>query len=375
LFNISLRAGGAAGVRGGMAGGGRTGGAGGGGGFGGGGGMPGGGGFAGAGGRMQISLQGRGMEASDIAKIVYLGPHETKRIGVIQDAQPRSVMINTLISQNIPGEITLSIDKLNKSADNIKQFSGEELVTSGTTSPDSDELDVDNEDPGFKVSAQNTGNRLKNILGIQNKNGETYQQLSLIRIPSFWQPIVQSIYFGKYIRSAVYTKAGTGDKILTWATVIPKAGYYDVFTYIGKTADRMMIMGGPGGRQGGGQGGAGGGRQGAGTPSGGGRSAAGGPGGAGGMQGPGGPGGTGGQGREGFAGLGQPTEPYKDFHYSVYHDGGVETVNLDYTLAESGWNKLGTYYLKADTAKVILSNLSTGRVVIGDAVKWVRQKQ
>jgi hypothetical protein len=50
-------------------------------------------------------------------------------------------------------------------------------------------------------------------------------------------------------------------------------------------------------------------------------------------------------------------------------------VNLDYTLAESGWNKLGSYYLKADTAKVVLSNLSTGRVVIGDAVKWVRQKQ
>ena len=52
----------------------------------------------------------------------------------------------------------------------------------------------------------------------------------------------------------------------------------------------------------------------------------------------------------------------------------MEDIAFDYENAESGWNKLGTYYLKADTAKVVLSNLSGGRVVIADAVKWVKQK-
>ncbi|HEY5469554.1 MAG TPA: hypothetical protein VIK07_03455 [Bacteroidales bacterium] len=360
LFNISFRSGGAPGARGGAGGGGGGRAGGGGGGFAGGGG----------GGRAQISLQGRGMEAADITKIVYLGPHETKRIGIIQDAQPRSLMINTLISKNIPGEITLPIDKISKSDVAIKAFSGEELLASYSASSDSSELIVDNEDPGFKRSTQNTGNRLKKILGIQNKSGDTYQQISLMRIPTFWQPIVQTIYFGKYIRSAVYTRAGTGDKILTWTTVIPEPGYYDVFTYIGKTADRMVVIGGGAGRQGGGQGGGGGGRQGGGGQGGGGQGA-GGQGGGGGRSG----GGTQGQGGQGRGGLGQPAEPYKEFHYSIYHDGGIENVNLDYTMADNGWNKLGTYYLKADTAKVVLSNLSTGRAVIGDAIKWVRQKQ
>ena len=71
---------------------------------------------------------------------------------------------------------------------------------------------------------------------------------------------------------------------------------------------------------------------------------------------------------------GQPVNPYKEMHFKVYYDGGVEDIPFDYENAENGWNKLGTYYLKSDTTKVVLSNLSTGKVVIADAIKWVKQK-
>lgn len=341
LFNISFRTGGTGGT-------GRTGGTGG----RGGGGFPGGGGFGGGGGtfqmavqgRGQISVQGRGMEAADISKIVYLGPQETKKVGIVLDAQPRAMMINTLFAKNIPGEITLPIDAIIKSKDVIKEFSGEEIVSPNSASSDPAEIIVDNEDPGFIISKQNTSNRLKKLLGIQNNKGNSYQQISLMSIPTYWQPVVQSSFFGKYVRSAVYTRSGTGDKTLTWMTLIDKPGYYDIFTYIGKTADRMMIRAGGFG---------------AGRTAGGGARA-------GGAQVPGGTGGTGGG--------GQAFQPFKEFHYRVYYDGGKEDISLDYENAESGWNKLGTYYLSADTAKVVLSNLSTGRIVIGDAIKWVRQK-
>jgi len=348
LFNISFRTGGAGGARGGGGGGSRGGG-----GFGGGG---------GGGGR--ISSQGRGMEATDISKIIYLGPNETKRVGIVLDALPRAMMINTLFAKNIPGQITLPIDNIIKSKDVIKEFTGEEILTSYSSLSDSTEIIVDNEDTGFIISKQNTVNRLKKLLGIQNKNSSSYQQMSLMKIPSYWQPVVQSFYFGKYVRSAIYTKSGVGDKTVTWATVIKQPGYYDIFSYIGKTADRMMITGGGAARTGGGSGGGGGARGGGGGRTGG----AGGTGGISGLL-----GGTGGQGRGGGV-RGQPAAPYKEFHFHVYYDGGMEDIPFDYENAESGWNKLGTYYLKADTAKVVLSNLSAGRVVIADAIKWVRQK-
>jgi hypothetical protein len=341
LFNISFRTGGAGGSGRGGAGGGGRGGA----------------GFGGGGGRMQISFQGRGMEAADISKIVYLGPHETKKVGIVLDAQPRAMMINTLFSKNIPGEITLPIDQIIKSKDVTREFQGEELLSSEPAFHDTTEIIVDNEDPGFIISKQNSTNRLKKLLGIQNKNGTSFQQINLVRnIPSYWQPVVQSSYFGKFIHSAVYTKSGTGDKTLTWFTVINQPGYYDIFCYIGKSAERMMITGGFAGRSGGG----GGARTG-----GGGRSGGTAPGGAQGQSGAGGP---------GMDRRGQITQPYKEFHYRIYHKGEVENISLDYENAESGWNKLGTYYLSSDTSKVVLSNLSSGKVVIGDAIKWVRQK-
>ncbi len=287
------------------------------------------GGGGGGGGRFSISMQGRGMEAEDISKIVLMGPHEAKRIGIIIDAQPRAMMINTLFAKNIPGEITLPINDIIKTRGVAKEFTGEEILTAMPPFTDPSEIIVDNEDPGFITSKQNTSNPLKRLLGIHNNNGKTYQELSMMFIPEFWQPVVQSSYYGKYVRSAVYTRGGTGDRSVTWYTIIKEPGYYNIYSYIGKTADRMMIR-------------------------------------------------RGGQGRTGGPGVpGQeekpPESPYKDQHYKIYHDEGVDEITLDYENAEGGWNNLGKYYLSPDTAKVVLTNKSAGRIVIGDAIKWVKQ--
>ncbi|HNY15525.1 MAG TPA: hypothetical protein PKI12_08280 [Bacteroidales bacterium] len=71
--------------------------------------------------------------------------------------------------------------------------------------------------------------------------------------------------------------------------------------------------------------------------------------------------------------MGQMGEsPYKDMHYKIYHDEGVEEITVDFENAEGGWNKLGQYYLSPDTAKVELTNKSDGRIVLGDAIRWVK---
>jgi hypothetical protein len=279
----------------------------------------------GGGERFTISMQGRGMEASDISKIIFMGPNEAKKIGIVLDAQPRAMMINTLFAKNIPGEINLPINELPKAKSNTKEFSGEETLASMPSFSEPSEIIVDNEDPGFISSKQNTASPLKKLLGIKNKSGETYEQVRMMRAPEYWQPVVLSSYYGKYVRSSVYTRGGTGDKTVTWTAIIKEPGYYDIYTFVGKTGDRMLI------RQGGG--------------------------------GPGGP-------------MDEPkgdNSPYKDMHFKIFHDEGVEEITLDYENAEGGWNNLGRYYLSPDTAKVVLTNQSSGMFVIGDAVKWVKQ--
>ncbi len=134
----------------------------------------------GGGGNFSISMQGRGMEAEDISKIVLMDPDESKRIGIVLDAQPRAMMINTLFAQNIPGEINLPINDIIKTKGNAKEFSGEEILPVMQPFLDPSEIVVDNEDPGFISSKQNTVSPLKRLLKIKNKEGSSYTQLSLM---------------------------------------------------------------------------------------------------------------------------------------------------------------------------------------------------
>jgi hypothetical protein len=289
----------------------------------------------GGGGTMNITVQGRGMEASDISKILYLGPHEAKKVVIVLDNIPRAMIVNTLFSKNLPGEITLPFNDIIRSKEKVVAAESEETLSRMPLFTETNELIVDNEDSGFVNVRLSEVNNLKKLLGIKKETGELYGIINLFNPPGYWQPVIQTSYFGKYVRSAVYTSKGNGDKSVTWKGIIAKPGYYDIYTYIGKAGERVTFRAGAGG-------------QGAPPP------------------GPGGPGeAQSGQNRDNV---------YMDLHFRVYHDEGVEEITVDWQNAEPGWNKLGTYYLSPDTVKVSLTNQSQGRIVIGDAVKWVLQK-
>jgi hypothetical protein len=268
------------------------------------------------------------METSDISRIVYMAPREARRIGILLDYQPRSMLINTLFSKNVPGEINMPISEIFKPhSGSTRPFEGDEHLPSLQLINDPAELIVDNEDPGFDSGNKTDQSPLKKLLHITRSESRTYEPIRYYWVPELWQPTVQSTYYGKYILSAVFTRpANTAERTVTWSTPIQKPGFYDIYTYIGKTTDNVTIRrGGPEGA----------------PPPPGGRS---------------------------------EDSPYKDMHYKIYHDQGVEEITIDYDNAEGGWNNLGRYYLSGDTAKVELTNQSQGRVVIGDAVKWVREE-
>jgi hypothetical protein len=287
----------------------------------------------GGGGNFSISVQGRGMEAADISKIIELEPRQAKRIGIILDGQPRAMMINTLFSKNIPGERNIPVGEPRKLKAKSSDFREEETSVPLPAKKIAGEIIVDNEDPGFDAGNTVIQAPLKRLLGIKSRRDEGYQQINMFWAPDYWQSVVQSAYYGDYILSSVYTRAGTGDKSVKWATRIDDPGYYDIYCFIGKQGGgSIRVSGGP--RGGGGQAGQGG---------------------------PGGP--MGGQ---------QGDNPYKDMHYKIYHDEGVEEITVDFENAEGGWNMLGRYYLSPDSAKVELTNQSAGRIVLGDAIKWVK---
>ncbi len=279
----------------------------------------------GMGGTYSFSAQGRGMDVTDISRIVLLGPEESKKISIILDYEPRAMLINTLYAKNIPGEINMPVDQVKKSKSRNGISEGEELMESLPRFSYTGELIVDNEDPGFDPGPSLFQGRLKKILKIESNTGDIYQQIRRYNRPNYWQSVVNSYYHGRYILSAVYTAGGTGDRSVTWTTPIDESGYYDVYCYIGKVNERMTVT----------------------------------------------------------RGTGAPPPPgeeprgesiYKDMHYKIYHDEGIEEITVDFENSEAGWHNMGRYYLTPDSAKVELTNESTGRVVLGDAIKWVRAK-
>lgn len=295
----------------------------------------------GGGGPFTISMQGRGMEAADISKIVFVDAKQAKKVSIILDAQPRALLVNTLVAKNIPGEITKQIEEIGKSKSKTEVVEHDEILPAMPKFAYPGEIIVDNEDPGFDSGEQMAVSPLKRLLGVKKRTGPEYQEINMFFASENWQKAVQSAYYGKYILSSAFTRKGKGDKIVSWTAKIDEPGYYDIYCYIGKMGNKMVVRGGmqrggggPGGGPGGGQGG---------------------------PQGQGGP--MGGQ---------QPESQFKDMHYKIYHDEGVEEITVDFESADPQWNNLGRYYLSPDSAKVELTNLTSGRLVLGDAIKWVK---
>jgi hypothetical protein len=169
---------------------------------------------------------------------------------------------------------------------------------------------VDNEDEGFSFDQPTNESVLRALIKKKNPPRYPYSGLNSWNPPGSWQAVLRSGFYGRYIKSAHYTGAGDGSLVARWRAALPDESYYDVYAHIDKV--EMFWFGN--------------------------------------------------------------RNPNKmDYHYNVYHDDGVEAVNLREEEIESGWNYLGTYFISPENARVELTNESTGRMVIADAVKWEKK--
>ncbi len=255
---------------------------------------------------------GKGLSGSDEKgrKIIYLEPGQTKEIGAVLDAPPRSMTINSVISQNIPSIVDFNFGELEVNR-RAAAFDGERILASDFSFEEPDEIVVDNEDPAFELVEAYTDSYLRKLVEKHSKTEEQkYVGVRWWRPPVEWQMITQSGFYGKYIRSAVYTKSGSGENRALWKAPIAEKGFYDLYCYIG---DETGVL---------------------------------------------------------YRDRNQQNAKY---HFKVYHDEGIEETIMELQNREKGWNFMGTYFFSADTALVEMSNESDGRLVVADAIKWVKQ--
>ncbi len=246
-------------------------------------------------------------------KLITLKAGETKEIGFVLDDSPRMMMVNTLISKNLPSTINEGPFEEIELKEKATPFDGERILSEPIKLAMPNEIIVDNEDAGFELTDKQSTNWLKKLLKV-GQTEEKYIGIIFWRPPNHWRATTNKDFYGKYIHSAYYIKSGDGNKKVAWKAKIEQGGSYDVYYY----ASNIRT---PWGR------------------------------------------GRGDRRRDEFI---------KEFNFKIYHDDGVDDAVLDVAESEGGWTFLGTYYISPDTARVELTDKSKGRMVVADAVKWVK---
>jgi len=285
----------------------------------------------------QGGFGGGGAGMSEEKRLYEVEAGETREVQVVLFDRPMMMTINTLISGNIPS----SYNNFLRSATEVTSANLEEYERD-SDQPVSfifkDEYVVDNEDQGFSNYSISRESKLKQWVDSrkQEDDGLLYESLNEWWTPSRWTPVAHSAYYGEAVRSAMVIRRGDGTNHVTWSTVLPEKGFYDLYVYIPVSAmyKRPSRREQGGGQQGG---------QGQGS----------------------------GQGRR--FGL-QFADKGADYNYTISSSEGSEKVTYELNDPEDGWNRLGSFHFPADSVSIRLTNETDGRRVIADAVKWVRRR-
>ena len=253
---------------------------------------------------------GRGRPGSSgddvIDNLIYLKAHQTKDLSYLLDGDPRMVILNTMTSKNVPQTMLEFFRDIQEDL-KARPYAGETVSNIPVQMKLPNEIVVDNEDPGFHVTTNKNVSLLEKLIVKEDGKQQRYQGVNWWRPATGWTATTNSEFYGEYVRSAYYIKAGEGDQVATWNVPVTKAGYYDVYYHFYKMRPR---------------------------------------------------------GRDG-------QEEKGNYNFVIYGDDGAEEAALDAQNADNGWNHLGSYYFSSDTAKIELSNKSQLRMVFADAVKLV----
>jgi ABC-type transport system involved in multi-copper enzyme maturation permease subunit len=243
------------------------------------------------------------------SKTIFVPANSAREVGFVFSTQPSRMNISTHISENLPNTLvydfnTFSETKKSGFFNEVKECEAFDGILADN------EFVVDNEDKGFEYVQVSNKSYLKQWLDDKRVSTHEYARLRTWRPPNEWKNVLRSGFFGKYVRSAYFTKSGQGDRSASWKAELKKPAYYDVFCHIEKV--------------------------------------------------------------QGYSRRGQQKKT--DYNFKIYHESGVEKINKSDQELENGWNYLGTYFITPETSKVELNNKSRGAFIFADAIKWVENK-
>lgn len=251
----------------------------------------------------------RGDSKPPFTKTIHIPAHSAREVGFVFPSQPGRMSIYTHISENLPNSLIYDFNSFSETKkgaffNDIKDCEAFEGILA------SNEFVVDNEDKGFEYVQVSNKAYLKQWMDDKRVFEHEYSRMRTWNPPNEWKNVLRSGFFGKYVRSAFFTKSGQGDRSASWKAELKNGAYYDIYCHIEKVESW--------GRR--------------------------------------------------------RRRKKSDYNFKIHHESGVEEINKSDQELENGWNYLGTYFITPETAKVELNNKSVGAYMFADAIKWIENK-
>lgn len=179
------------------------------------------------------SFTSDGPEQPDFSSKIYIPAKSAKEIGIVFPTEPTRMNIFTNISENLPNNLIYEFSEF----DDLKKVAILDDVIDYplfTEIINENEIIVDNEDEGFEYIQKSNESYLKSIINKNKEDRYKYSGIHFWNPPSEWKPVLRSGFYGKYVRSGMYTRSGEGDRLAKWNANLPEEGYYDVYCSIVK---------------------------------------------------------------------------------------------------------------------------------------------
>jgi hypothetical protein len=168
----------------------------------------------------------------DFSRKIFLPAKSAFEVGYVFNAEPVRLSVVTHISKNLPGNLIYTLPGFTETK-KIPLLDGFIPMQFFDELANEREIIVDNEDTGFTYEQASDQAYLKSL--IKNKKQDRYKYSSISwRPPREWKTILRSEFYGGYVRSACYTKGGTGERMAQWKAALPGKAAYDVYFHLDK---------------------------------------------------------------------------------------------------------------------------------------------